>query len=257
MPTESTLDKLREMRLGGMLAALEQQLEQPALYADASFEERVTLLVEKEWTVRQERRLRRRLTTAKLKEQTACVEDLNYRHARGLDRSIVRTLATNDWIRRHQNLFIQGPAGCGKTHLACAFSDQACRDGFTALYFRAPRLSQQLAAARTDGSYMKLLKKLACVDLLVIDDWGLVPLTDLDRRDILEIFDDRHGSASTLITSQLPVESWHDYLADPTLADAILDRVIHNAHRLKLHAKGGSMRERLNPGSEKETDTNK
>lgn len=248
MLNEPTMDKLRDMRLRGMLAAFEEQLTQPGLYADLDFAERFAHVVDKEWLVRQDNQLRRRLTTARLKDKTACIEDVDYRHARGLDRKVFKSLASCDWVRRRQNCIITGPTGCGKTFLGCALSDRTCREGFTVQYIRVPRLPHALSAARADGTYIKLLDKLARVQLLMLDDWGIAPLSDLDRRDILEVFDDRHGNVSTLITSQLPVTEWHDYLADPTLADAILDRVVHNAHRLELHAKGGSMRERMKPG---------
>ena len=233
-----TVEKLQALRLPGLVAALEEQGRQPA-YAELSFEERLGLLVDAEWTSRESRRQAQRLQAARLK-CAACVEDIDYRHPRGLDKAVLRSLATCQWIAAHQNVICTGPTGTGKTFLACALATQACRQGYTGRYSRASRLFQDLALARGDGSYPKLLAKLARTDLLVVDDWGLVPLTASERQDFLELLDDRHGTRSTLLTGQLPIAHWHECIGDPTLADAICDRLIHNAHQLTL--KGGSMR---------------
>lgn len=250
MMNNQTLDKLRDLRLTGMVEAYEDQLARPAMVADLSFEERFGLLVDHEHTLRMERRLRRRLKDAKLKDRAAALEDVDYKHPRGLDRKLMASLSGCDWIRRRQNVLITGPTGCGKTFLSCALANRACRDGFTTRYYRFPRLLHALAIARADGTYASLLGKLARTDLLVLDDWGLAPMTDIDRRDLLEILDDRHPGRSTLVTSQLTLDAWHEYIDDPTLADGILDRLVHNAHKLQLRLKGESMRERLRPDAD-------
>jgi DNA replication protein DnaC len=229
---EQTHSKLIEMKMYGLAAAFDEYLNDrsdPAL----SFEERLGLMVDREWTERAERRLKRRLATAKLREQ-ACVEDIDYRHKRRLDRSVMERLAACRWIAHHEALIITGPTGVGKTWIACALANKACREGYTALYRRVPRLPYELQLSRADGSYPKLLGKIAKTDLIVLDDLGLAPLGDVERRDLLEILEDRNGLASTIVTSQLPVSAWHDTIGDPTIADAILDRLIHNAHRLEL-----------------------
>ena len=190
-------------------------------------------------TERADRRLQYRLRTAKLR-QHACVEDIDYRHRRGLDKRLMRQLGTGEYLRDTLNILITGPAGVGKTWLACALAHKACRDGHTVRYLRLPRLLQDLPVAKADGRYPKLLRDYAKADLIVLDDFGLIALNDDARRDLLEILDDRHGCKSTLVTSQLPIDTWHDYIGEPTLADAILDRLVHNAYRLNL--KGESMR---------------
>jgi DNA replication protein DnaC len=233
-----TVEKLQALHLRGLVAALEEQSRQ-ASYAELGFEERLGLLVDAEWTWRENRRQAQRLKAARLK-CAACVEDIDFRHPRGLDKSVLRSLATCQWIAGHQNVICVGPTGTGKTFLACALATQACRHGYTARYYRTPRLFQELALARGDGSYRHLLAKLARTELLVVDDWGLAPLTAPERQDFLELLDDRHGSRATLLTSQLPIAHWHECIGDPTLADAICDRLVHNAHQLTL--KGGSMR---------------
>ncbi len=238
MLLHNTLEHLHALRLRGMAAALEEQLISSAA-TDLSFEDRIGFLVEREVTWRGDRRLQRLLQDAKLRED-ASVEDINFRAARGLDRSVLIRLATCEWIRQHQVVLIVGPTGVGKTYLSCALGQAACRRGFSTRYYRIGRLLGELALARADGSYAKLLGKLAKADLLILDDWGMAPLTDTERRDLLEVLEDRYGRRATLVTSQLPIEHWHEFLASPTLADAILDRIIHGAHKLIL--KGGSMR---------------
>jgi DNA replication protein DnaC len=238
MLTHPILDQLLELKLHGMHRALTEQLHSNDL-GSLSFEERLGLLVDREMTERADRRLQYRLRMARLR-QPACVEDIDYRHRRGLDKRLMRQLVTGDYLERKLNLLISGPAGVGKTWIACALAHKACRDGRTARYLRLPRLMQELPIAKADGRYGKLLREYAKVDLVVLDDWGLMSLNDDTRRDLLEILDDRHNRKSTIVTSQLPVEQWHDYIGEPTLADAILDRLVHNAYRVTLQ--GESMR---------------
>jgi DNA replication protein DnaC len=239
MGHQQTIEKLQEMKLHGMLLALEEQTQDTDIQR-LSFEERLGLLVEREWVVRQDRRLTNRLKTAKLKFQ-ACMEDIDYRAPRpGLDRALMRTLATCTWVREHQGVIIVGPTGIGKTYLACALANKACREGFSACYTRVPRLLHEVSIARGDGSYLKLLSKLARIDVLVMDDWGLSPLGDFERRDILEILEDRCEARSTIVTSQLPTKKWYEVLGEPTVADAIMDRLIHCSHKIQL--KGPTMR---------------
>ena len=238
MLTQHTLQKLHTLKLTGMLDAFEQQQSQPDTH-DLSFEERLGLLVDREMLYRENKRLERLLRGAKLRIN-ACIEDINYRHARGLDRSRMASLASCDWIRKQLNLCITGATGTGKTWLACAFGNQACRQGFSVRYLRVPRLFEMLRIAQGDGSYPRLMNQLAKTDLMVLDDWGLQKLSAPQRNDLMEIIEDRYGLRSTLIASQLPIEHWHDYVGDATLADAILDRLLHNAQRLLLD--GESMR---------------
>ena len=238
MLRNQTLDLLHELRLTGMAAALEEQ-QRMAGVDELNCEDRLALLLEREKTERENRRLTRLLQHAKLR-LPASVEDIDFRAPRGLDRSLILRLASGDWIRRHQSLLIVGPTGSGKSYLACAFGHSACRQGLSTRYFRLSRLLSELTVARGDGSYPKLLQKLAKAELVVIDDWGLAPLGELERRDFLEILDDRYGRRATLVTSQLPIDHWHDVAGDPTFGDAILDRLVHNAHKITL--KGGSMR---------------
>ena len=242
MLIQQTIERLHEMRLKGMAQALVAQSQQPDVLA-LSFEERLSLLVDQEWTYRRDRRLRRLLKEAKLR-LPACIEDIDYRHPRGLDRAVIRSLANCEWIASHQNVLITGPTGVGKTFIACALANAACRHGFSARYYRVPRLLSELAMAKGDGSYPRLMNKLAKTHLLVLDDWGLMPLSAADARDLLEIIDDRSQTRSTIIASQLPIDHWHATIADPSLADALLDRLIHNAHKLIL--KGESMRKVTN-----------
>ena len=194
----------------------------------------MALLVDAEWLDRQNKRLGRALREAKLRLPNACIEDLDYPARRQLDRTIVRQLATCAWVEQHHNIVITGPTGVGKTYLACALAQQACRKGYRALYRRVPRLFDELTLARADGTYPRLLTRLARIDVLVLDDWGIASIGDLERRDLFEIIEDRHGNRSTVLTSQVPVAKWHDHLGDPTIADAICDRLLHNAHPLVL-----------------------
>ena len=231
---------MQALKLTGMLEALDEQLSSPDIN-QLSFEERLGLMIDREMTTRNNRRLKSRLKKARLR-QNACMEDIDYRHPRGLKRDQIQQLLGNRWLQEHQNVIIVGPTGVGKTWLACALAQKACRDGYTVEYLRLPRLLQDLNLARADGRYPKLIAGLAKTDLLVLDDWGLSPLTEGQRRDLLEIVEDRHNLKSTMITSQMPVEHWHELIGDPTLADAILDRLIHNAHRVPL--KGESLRKK-------------
>lgn len=241
MLNQPTLHKLYVMRLNGMADAFRQQLEQPDL-AGLSFEERFGLLVDRQWSWKEDRALTRRLRNSRLKS-TASVEDIDFQTPRGLDRSLLRSLsAESEWVKQHQNIFLIGATGVGKSWLAAALAHKACRDGFTAYYARAGQLFRELALAHADGSFSRLLRRLAQTDVLVIDDWAMAPLTDTERRDFLEICDDRYQTRSTILTSQVPIASWHAQIGDPTAADSILDRLVHNAHRIEL--KGDSMRKR-------------
>lgn len=232
MLNHPTHDTLTQLRLYGMARALAEQALLPDIES-LTFEERLGLLVDRERIERQNRQTTSRLRRARLK-QAAVVEDIDYRHPRGLDKALFRRLLTGEWFERHQNILICGPTGVGKTYLACALANGACRQNKTALYQRLPRLFEELAVARGDGRYPKLMASLAKVDVLILDDWGLAMLDDERRRDLLEILDERYQTRSTVITSQLPVATWHDALGDPTLADAILDRLVHHAHQLNL-----------------------
>ena len=232
MLLEPTINKLLAMKLNGMVEALEEQ-RKTAEMAHRSFEDRLALLVERQWIWKENRALATRLKFAKLR-QPASVEDINYRHPRGLQRSVIDQLSASDWVQYGQSCIITGPTGTGKSYLACALAQKACRDGFRVMYFYAPKLFRELLAGQADGSLPTLLKKLSKTRLLVIDDFGLEKAVAGQYRDLLEVLDDRYGVAATLITSQFPTERWHELIGDATVADAILDRLIHGAHRIEL-----------------------
>jgi DNA replication protein DnaC len=243
MLTHPTLDKLTTLKLTGMLHALEEQRQMPEI-SSLSFEERLGLLVDRELTERENRQLQNRLAKAKLR-QAATLEDIDWRAPRGLDKSLVLALGQCRWIAQHHNCLITGPTGAGKSYLACALGHQACRQGYSVLYCRLPRLWRELAIARADGRHLKLLAGFARTDLLILDDWAMAPLGEPERHDLLEILEDRYDRRSTLMASQLPVGHWHEAIGDPTLADAILDRLVHNAHPITL--KGDSLRKKKKP----------
>ena len=238
MLTHPTMEKLNTLKLTGMVKALTEQ-QQMAEVDSLGFEERLGLLVDREATERENRKLATRLKKAKLR-QSASVEDIDFRRTRGMDKALILSLAACTWIAKGVNVLICGPTGVGKSYLACALAHKACLEGYTALYLRLPRLFEELRLAKADGRYGKLMLGYAKTDLLVLDDWGLTPMTDPQRRDLLELMEDRYGQKSTIITSQLPVTAWHEAIGDPTMADAILDRIVHNAHKIEM--KGESMR---------------
>lgn len=240
MLVQPTLDRLRELGLHGMAQALAEQLAVPDVQA-LSFEDRLALLLEREACARDNRRLRRLLQLAKLRLD-ASVEDLDLRAPRGLDKSVILRLAGCDWVRQNQVVLVSGATGTGKTYLGCALAQAACRHGLSTRYCRLSRFLDELALARADGSYPQLMDRLAKTQLLALDDYGMVPLNDPQRRDLLEVLDDRYARRATLLTSQLPFEHWHDVIGDPTFGDAILDRLVHHAHRITL--KGPSMRKK-------------
>jgi DNA replication protein DnaC len=236
--THPTLDQLRQLGLSGMARAFEELAASPRA-AELDHAEWLGLLLDRELADRQDRRLRARLRYARLRH-SAAVEDVDYRTSRGLDRALFQKLTLCGWVDAKQNLIIEGPTGVGKSWLACALGHRACRDNHSVLYQRVPRLFADLALARGDGRYARLMRALGGVKLLILDDWGLEPLGPEQRRDLLEIIEDRYGRGATLITSQVPLDRWHDLIGDPTLADAILDRIVHNAHRIQL--RGDSLR---------------
>lgn len=238
MMVYNTLEKLRELKLKGMSKGLEEQMAMPESHS-LSFDDRFGLLVDLEDISRKNVRLASRLKQAKLRED-ACIENIDFTVNRGIEKSIILGFTSGEWIRQYQNIIISGPTGVGKTYLACAILHSACREGFTGKYLRTPRLLDEINIAKANGSYSKMLASYAKYDLLLFDDWGLAPMTADESRNILEIVEDRYDRKSSIITSQLPPEKWFDLMPDPTIADAILDRVIHRSHKMKL--KGPSMR---------------
>jgi DNA replication protein DnaC len=241
MLQEPMMEKLQAMRLHGMADALKTQEQDPAA-RELSFLERLALLVDHQWNWRQNQALERRLHVARLRGN-ACVEEIDYRTSRGLDKSVIRALAKESaWVHNHEHVFVLGPTGVGKSFVACALAQKACRDGYSALYTRAAALFRDLAIARADGSLRNLLAKLGRIDVLVIDDWAMAPLSEPERRDFWEICEDRYQTRSFILTSQLPVSRWHEQIGDPTVADGILDRLVHNAHRIEM--RGDSMRKK-------------
>jgi DNA replication protein DnaC len=239
MLNEPTLEKLKQLRLDEMAAAWLRQQADPAIGA-LSFDERLGMLVDAECLYRDNKRLSRNMKEAKLRSPQACIEDIDFPPKRALDRALIRQLATGTWVREHLNVVISGSTGTGKTFVACALAQHACRAGHRVLYWRAPRLYDELVLARADGTYARVLARIAKIDVLVIDDWGLTPLKVMERQDLLEILEDRHGNRSTILASQLPPEHIHEAIGDPTIADAICDRLLHNAHKIAL--KGPSRR---------------
>lgn len=252
MLSHPTIEKMRALRLYGMAKAFEEQRSQPGMQ-ELDFEERLGLLVDREQTEQENRRLQTRLRKAKL-SQSACWEDVDWRSRRGLDKSLLTTLASCEWIRSRLNVILTGPTGVGKSYLACALGQKACREGYSVEYHRVPRLFPELSLGKGDGRYGTVLRRLARTDLVILDDWGLYPFTEESRRDLLEILEDRCGKRSTLVTGQLPIEQWHQAIGDPTLADAILDRIVHDAYKINLQ--GESMRKRKariqDPGQKQE-----
>lgn len=236
MVNEETYKQLIDMKLYGLAQAFKDYLAEPARKDKLAFEERFGMMVDREWTERSARKLKIRLTKSKLREQ-ACIEDVDYRHPRNLDRSVIQRLATCQWVREREDVLITGTSGLGKTWLACALVHKACRDGHTALYIRVPRLLQELHVARGAGIYAKTVDRYAKPDVLVLDDFGLTPLSADERRDFVEVIEDRHGRRSTIVASQLDVKHWHDLIGEPTVADAILDRLVSVAHRIELKGK--------------------
>jgi DNA replication protein DnaC len=239
--TTQTFTYLHELKLPGMVQALQQQLEQSGTYDGLAFTERLTLLLEQESVWRLQRKQERLLRQARFKLQ-ACIQDIDYQHPRQLDKRQIAQLAQCEWIRRAQNLLITGPCGSGKTYLACALGHQACIKSYSVRYFRLSRLFLLLQQSKADGSYHKLLQQLAKIHLLIIDDWGMETLQAAHRHDLMEIMDDRYDQKATVVISQLPTDQWYTGIGDNTIADAILDRLMHNAHRIKL--KGESMRKK-------------
>lgn len=248
MMQEETIARLHQLKLHGFAEAMIEQ-SQSTRYGDLSFEERLGMLVDREIVARDNRRLTNLLRAARLRYSSACPEDIDFRTPRGLAKDVVLSLAQNNWLKGKQNVIITGPTGSGKTFMACALANSACRSGHSTYYIRLPRLLQEMNIARGDGSYGKMLTRLAKYALLVIDDWGLAKLNDKERRDLLEVLEDRHGVSSTIISSQIPMDRWHDTIGDPTIADAVLDRLVHNAHMITMSMKAESMRKLMSKNS--------
>jgi len=249
MLREQTFEKLNSLKLHGMSQAFEQQLNNPDS-AELGFEDRLAMLVEAQWLWRENHAIKSRLRNATLKMQ-ATIENINYRHARQLERSMIQSLASCDWVRQHHNVVISGPSGIGKTYICCALLDKACREGFSARYVSAPKFFRHLAIAYADGSFDRMLAKLARTDVIAIDDWGLTPLTDMQKQHLLEVLDDRCSTRSMIVSSQFVIDKWHDLVGSPTLADAIMERILSNSYRINL--KGETIRpvkKGLKPGSQ-------
>jgi DNA replication protein DnaC len=240
MLTQPTIEKLNSMKLAAMAKAFADQMQCPDM-TQLSFEERFGLIVDYQITDLENRRMQNRLKTAKLR-LSACIEDLDFKQGRGMERSTVMALAGNQWVRSHHNVLVTGPTGAGKSYLACALAQKACRDGHTVLYQRLPRLLQDISVARHDGRYHKLMNQIVKCEVLVLDDLLISPLSRDEQKELLEIVEDRYDRKATVVTSQLPIKAWHDSMQDPTLADAILDRLVHNAYKIEL--KGDSMRKK-------------
>ncbi len=245
---EATVEKLIVMKLHGMADAVQEQMK-TRVYKEVSFEERLGMLVDREMDSRQDRKLRMLLTKARFRYPGASIEDINFRAQRGIAKDVLLKLSQNGWIQDKRNMIITGSTGVGKTYIACALGNSACRAGISTYYVRLPRLLHELNISRADGSYGKVLQRLSRTNLLIVDDWGLSPLSDTERIDFLEIMEDRYKVRSTILSSQIPVEKWHDLIGEPTIADAICDRLIHNAHHIKLT--GTSMRGGDNPDLDK------
>jgi DNA replication protein DnaC len=244
MLIEPMMEKLLAMRLHGMVEALKAQQQDPGA-GELTFNERLAMLVDQQWNWKENQALARRMKAAKLRGNT-CIEEIDYRSSRGLDKSVIRALAQeSNWVAKHENLFVVGPTGIGKSFVAAALAQKACRDGYSVFYVRAQAMFRDLALARADGSLRHQLARLGRVDVLVIDDWAMAPLSEPERRDFWEICEERYQRRSTVLTSQLPISRWHEQIGDPTLADGILDRLVHNAHRIEM--KGDSMRKRGKP----------
>lgn len=239
MIIEETLRKLNEMKMYGMVKSITERRIRPD-HQDLSIDDWLSLIVDDEYLFRTNKRTNRLIQNAKLKHKSACLEDIDYQHKRGLVKSKILSLQNNQWVEKHQNLIITGPTGIGKSHLACAFGNWACRHGYSVLYFRWSRLFGDFLAAHGDGTYLRYLKKLSKVNVLIVDDFGSAPLSDSDRKDFMELIEDRYQTASTVFTSQLPIKYWHEYIGDPTISDAICDRIIHLSHTFEL--KGDSLR---------------
>jgi DNA replication protein DnaC len=240
MLNQPTIEKLHAMKLFGMVEAFRTQLESAQLN-QLAFEERFAMLVDQQWLWKENRALTRRLQSARLKER-GVIEDIDYPHPRGLDRKLMRSLASSEWVRQKQNLLIIGPTGIGKSWLACALAHKACRDGFSVLHKRTTELFREIATAHADGSIGRVLLRLSRTDVLLLDDFAMAPLKDSERRDFLEICDDRYQRRSMILTSQMPIAHWHEQIGDPSIADSILDRLVHNAYRVELN--GESMRKK-------------